>query len=263
VKLISLNTWEGRIFPKLVDFLTRQSQSVDIFCFQEVFSSLSGRIRYGEVRPNLYQELVKILPQYQGIFSPISTELDPDGERVDFALQLGLSLFFKPSLLSLIDLKTPFLLGKKSQVIPAGEKTVWPVVTQIAKFKSNKSIFKIVNIHGISQPGHKLDTPSRLRQSKKLLKLIEKSPDPTILAGDFNLLPYTQSIGMFEENGFKNLIKDFKIEGTRSKLSRFYGTLDEQKFADYIFTKGIKVLDFKVLQNQVSDHLPLVLTFDI
>ena len=42
---------------------------------------------------------------------------------------------------------------------------------------------------------------------------------PKIIGGDFNLNPDTESIKMFEEAGYKNLIKDFKIENTRNEIS--------------------------------------------
>ena len=42
---------------------------------------------------------------------------------------------------------------------------------------------------------------------------------------------------------------------------RFYG---EQKFADYVFvSKDVKVKNFEVPNIEISDHLPLILDFEI
>lgn len=39
MKLVSLNTWCGRAFEPLLDFIEEQSTDTDIFCFQEMFDS--------------------------------------------------------------------------------------------------------------------------------------------------------------------------------------------------------------------------------
>jgi exonuclease III len=37
MKLITLNTWGGRVHKKLIKFL-EENQEVDIFCFQEIYN---------------------------------------------------------------------------------------------------------------------------------------------------------------------------------------------------------------------------------
>lgn len=84
-----------------------------------------------------------------------------------------------------------------------------------------------------------------------------------VLCGDFNLLPQTKSIAMLEGR-MRNLIKEYNIKTTRSKLNPYHGTPTEQHFADYVFvSEDIKVLDFKVPEAEVSDHLPMILEFEI
>ncbi len=56
----------------------------------------------------------------------------------------------------------------------------------------------------------------------------------------------------------KNLITEYNIKSTRSKLYRKYG---EMNFADYaIISPEIQVQSFEVPYCEVSDHLPLILT---
>lgn len=56
-----------------------------------------------------------------------------------------------------------------------------------------------------------------------------------------------------------NLISEYNVTSTRSSLYT-----KEEKFADYTFiSKGIAVQGFRVLQDVVSDHLPLLLEFDV
>jgi len=75
--------------------------------------------------------------------------------------------------------------------------------------------------------------------------------------GDFNLLPETESLRIIE-NGMENLVKDYNVQSTRTSLYTRHEI--SGKFADYIFlSPSIKVKDFKVLPDEVSDHTALFL----
>lgn len=83
---------------------------------------------------------------------------------------------------------------------------------------------------------------------------VDKTDNPKILCGDFNLNPDTESLSIIEK-GMKNLIKDYSITSTRTSLYEKPG-----KFADYCFiSPDIEVKDFKVLPEEVSDHAALYL----
>ncbi len=106
-----------------------------------------------------------------------------------------------------------------------------------------------------------LDEMGVLVNKYKVKEIMDKQKGAKILVGDFNLLPETESIKVFETN-MRNLIKEFNIGITRSNLSPFYGKSDFQKFADYTFvTKDIDVKSFEVPQVEISDHLPMILKF--
>lgn len=101
----------------------------------------------------------------------------------------------------------------------------------------------------------KNDSPERLEQSAKILEFTKKIQNPFILCGDFNLLPDTQSIQLFEDAGLRNLIKEFGVTSTRTS---FYSK--PEKHADYAFiSDGMGLKDFKVLPDEVSDHAPLLI----
>lgn len=106
-------------------------------------------------------------------------------------------------------------------------------------------------------PESKEDTPERLEQSDNILKFLDSYKFGKILCGDFNLNPGTKSISMLEK-GMVNLIKKYNIQNTRSNLHT-----RKDKLADYILvSRDVEVLDFKVMEDQVSDHLPLFLEFN-
>ena len=146
-------------------------------------------------------------------------------------------------------------------------------VAETFKLSLGLNDLHISNIHGISQPGDKKDNPARIRQTEQIINNNSKMNGPRIIGGDFNLLPDTRSIKMFEDQGYLNLIKKNKIKTTRNAHAwiqakemvadgyRFYG---EQKFADYVFVSPeIKVKNFEVPNIEISDHLPLILDFEI
>ncbi|MCX6712734.1 MAG: endonuclease/exonuclease/phosphatase family protein, partial [Candidatus Vogelbacteria bacterium] len=102
------------------------------------------------------------------------------------------------------------------------------------------------------------DTLERLEQSRKIKAFMDSVDSPKILCGDFNLLPDTESLKIIE-GGLRNLIREYGVTSTRTS---FYTKPD--KFADYVFVSPeIKVVDFKVLPDEVSDHSPLLLEFEV
>ena len=84
---------------------------------------------------------------------------------------------------------------------------------------------------------------------------------PTILAGDFNLAPDTESVAIVNKQ-LTNLISKYNIKYSRPD---FADRVDRGlNVVDYVFVNNkIKVNDFKVIDTHISDHLPLVLDFDI
>ncbi|OGZ99344.1 MAG: hypothetical protein A3C07_03160 [Candidatus Sungbacteria bacterium RIFCSPHIGHO2_02_FULL_47_11] len=116
--------------------------------------------------------------------------------------------------------------------------------------------YTIYNLHGHWAPDGKVDNPVRLEQSRNVKKFLDSFDGCKILCGDFNLAPDTRSLSMLEE-GMRNLVKEHGIISTRSH----YYTKD-MKFADYILVSPeVRVKEFKVLPDVVSDHLPLFLDF--
>jgi endonuclease/exonuclease/phosphatase family metal-dependent hydrolase len=129
---------------------------------------------------------------------------------------------------------------------------------QWAKIGNDKDTFTVFNTHGLWNGKGKTDTPERLRQSKCIKDFVDKISGSKILCGDFNLMPETESVKILEE-GLDNLVKKFGVTSTRTS----YYTKPE-KFADYIFvSQDVKVSDFMVLPDEVSDHSALFCNFSI
>ncbi|MEK7507667.1 MAG: endonuclease/exonuclease/phosphatase family protein [Patescibacteria group bacterium] len=258
MKLISLNTWGGRIFEPLIKFIRSASVDTDIFCFQEMFTYQEAQTS-NNTRLNLFSEIKNILSGHAAFFEPIQDYTDVEGVS-GVPSTFGQAIFIRNSFA--VE-KTGFLFTYRSlNAREGGDIDTMGVGFQYLQFARNKKRFAILSLHGISRPGDKLDTPDRIKQSERIVHFLEGINVPKILCGDFNLMPKTRSIQMIEEAGLTNLITAFNIQETRGKLSPFYGKPDYQKFADYAFvSKDVLVHSFAVPDSGISDHLPMILEF--
>jgi endonuclease/exonuclease/phosphatase family metal-dependent hydrolase len=122
----------------------------------------------------------------------------------------------------------------------------------------------IINFHGNPLPGNKLDNEDRLLSSKIIKNYIQKLSGKIIFGGDFNLLPEARSLKTFEEMGLVNLITKYNIQTTRNENAWRKYPDSKQYFCDYIFiSKKIEVVKFEVIQNDISDHLPMLLEINL
>lgn len=225
MKIVFLNTWNGKIREKVSDFIKKQSLDTDIFCFQEAYDSMRHLAK--EILPDYnelsaYKFVIEDDDFPQATYTKKNIEVLSSGTILEDQKGTGLGIF---------------------QEIKVGENKIF-----------------VTNFHGISKPGDKLDNPERILQSESLINFWKEKPGMKIIGGDFNLFPETESIKMFEKNGYKDLIKDYKIPTTRNKLAWEMYPDNPQLFSDYVFVSpGIEVKSFSVIENEISDHLPLIL----
>jgi endonuclease/exonuclease/phosphatase family metal-dependent hydrolase len=131
------------------------------------------------------------------------------------------------------------------------------VVSEIAV--GNESV-QILNLHGIWTKDKQGDQRT-IDECKFLVDLSLQKNMPTIITGDFNLYPDTKSISILNEN-FRNLTDVYDIKTTRP-LSKSNGHVN-RNVVDYIFVNElVKVVNFEVIQTDITDHLPLLLEFEI
>ena len=261
MKLITLNIWGGQVFEPLIDFLKKHSKDTDIFCFQEVlFGTQNGFTPVSKARINVFAEIEKSLEDFVAL-----TYHAPEGatyfqnEPLPDSTRAGQAIFLRKS----IQVVGGGGLRGYQGGFPKGA-TYGAMITSSCQWVkiqvSDTQTLTIANLHGLHQGEvGKIDTPERLMQSK-IIKDFLDPVEKKILCGDFNLLPDGKSIEILEQ-GMTNLVKKYGVTSTRSPHYRHYET--GSKFADYILISAeVKVKDFKVLQDEVSDHLPLLLEFE-
>ncbi|MCC6323263.1 endonuclease/exonuclease/phosphatase family protein [Candidatus Nomurabacteria bacterium] len=253
MRLITLNLWGGIVYEPLMKFIESHSSDTDIFCFQEMlFGDKSEFTPQDKGRINLFSEINSRLTDFVP-YKNISTSDHFQHEPIDFPA--GQAIFVRKGI-TVKDNGGFFCMDK----IPWNTMDCGKLTGnfQWIECELNGDNIFIGNLHGVWQKDtKKVDTPERFEQSNKVKNFMDTKKCKKILCGDFNLLNDGQSISILE-NGMKNLIKEYGIISTRSNFYKH-----PLRFADYVLvSKDININSFKALQDQVSDHLPLLLNFN-
>lgn len=246
MKIISLNTWCGIVYEPLIKFVESHGVDTDIFCFQEVRNGYYQDKNKGvNERPSFYSDVEKILPGHRGYFSEMSQGV-------------GIATFVKKEF-EIEKVDTHEILSKEdtNHIKMEDGWSYYSRLMQSIIFRDKNIV--IHNFHGI--PGNfKKDTPERILQTDRILEILNSHNMPQLIVGDFNLDIDTDAIKRIEKK-MKNLIRHSGIKTTRNSLYKSYETLP---FADYAFVSNeIKVQNFEVLNDEVSDHLALSLEIDL
>ena len=128
-----------------------------------------------------------------------------------------------------------------------------------AKVKINEKELTICTTH-LSYTDRFIETEEKDKEVTNLINCIKK--DNYILTGDFNTNKTSKYIKWLEEKLINN---DTSNTWTTKHFSYNGFTETELNWKlDYIFTtKDIKVKETKVIDTKYSDHLPILLTFEL
>lgn len=259
MKLVSLNTWGGKLFDPLIKFIEEKKDDTDIFCFQEVFMGDKAETDPHGVRLNLLSEVSQVLKSFQPLLHK-APERSLYFRDADLPVPCGVAAFVKHPIP--VENAGGFLTWKKN-LIP--EEKIKPSNGNFLHFDLNTPSENITlgNLHGfLTFKSGKGNNPTTYYQAKKITEFFENHNESTkhILIGDFNLHPKAESIKIFEKS-LRNLIQEYNILTTRNSNYK-----DMEKYSDYIadycfVSNDVEVNDFKVLPDIVSDHQPLYLEF--
>lgn len=258
LRIVSLNLWGGIVLGPLLDFLREQAPTTDLFCLQEMLAASEAVPIACRFRTNLLTEVTAALPDFEPRFDRMVSwpETTADGRRI--VVPFGVATFARRTLpVEGRCAATVIEHQDNLDAVPGLHTIVRPV--QVTRLRTARGPLVVANYHGMARPGSKLDSDERLAQSTALRRILASQDAPVVLIGDFNLLPETESIRLLERD-FRNLVIERGIRTTRSRLNPHYGTPTEQPHADYAFVSpGLAVVDVRVPDVAISDHLPLIL----
>lgn len=263
MKILSLNV---ALFEtnnaKLSKFLT--DQKLDIICLQEVASSFSKTIKEDFLSKDCIDQATTKLKY--SFFAP--TWEVKDFHQKKFHQKEVFSFDFGGFLKSGNYIKSKFKILKKANIffgnknIKVTDWSTWPQIQSKAiqlvdLLLPNSKKLRVLNYHGIWTK-EKIGNKETLAACQKINELAIEVDFPSIIVGDFNLFPDTESMKVFKD--FTSLVDQHNIQTTRPKSNELSHL--KRNVVDYIFvSKGVKINSFEVLDTDVSDHLPLILDF--
>jgi endonuclease/exonuclease/phosphatase family metal-dependent hydrolase len=256
MKLITLNTWGGRAGKEeQLEFFRRNKENIDVFCLQEMWKGPNKHLEKDSTKSaqdmNHDNILVYGVDEISSICSKHTSRFHPQ-----YLNYYGLMLLVK-DIYPILEEGDVFV-HKYHGFEPIGDVGHHARNIQYVKTQINESEVTVINFHGLWNGKGKLDSKDRITQSNNITNFIKKLDGKIVFCGDFNLHPETESIAILEKIGLRNLIKDYDIKSTRTS----HYTKDE-KFADYVFVSdNVKVNEFKVLPDEISDHAALYLDFE-
>jgi endonuclease/exonuclease/phosphatase family metal-dependent hydrolase len=228
-----------------MDFFKKHAENTDIFCLQEVFNNpphIKSKVQHDK-KQDIYKDLEKILVDFDGYMAP-----SQEGEE-------SLCMWIRKGF-GVQEIADHYVYRWKN-AMEGNDASTYGINIQYLKFSKKGKNYLVCNLHGHWTPKFKGDNPARLEQSKNIKKFLDDFDGPKVLCGDFNVAPDTESMAILETS-MRNLIKENWVDSTRSHLHK-----GETKFADYVMVSpGVKIERFEVMQDTVSDHLPLFLEFN-
>lgn len=242
MRIYQLNSWTLRLQYSFVNSIKKHKP--DIICLQETCSAkhdiIFGRIEY----------LKNKLPEYKYIyFSPLF-----NFNVLEFNAEFGNCVFSK----------LPF---KQSNTIFTSLKYVnnfnWDEHDynirnfQHVLVETNGQKVNIINHHGYHVEQHKNGNEKTKKQINQILDYISKLDGFVVFTGDLNVAPHSHTIRLIEKQ-LRNLPAEAKLTTTRNFLT------NKKEVCDYVFTDNeVKVKNFKMLDDIVSDHNALLVDLEI
>lgn len=264
MKLISLNT---AIFQANNSHLFKffKDQNADFVCLQEISRGLEDSVdkKYITIDP-INKATTSLKYFFYGPSTVFSDFKVNNYHGAPFSFTFGGQLEFGNYTRSRFEILKAQNIFIENHFTYNIDLSRWPeeeyravlVTDHIVKGKK----LRILNYHGIWSRD-KLGSKRTLRANKLIYNLALQAEGEVIICGDFNLFPHTSPMKIFEKN-LISLVDKFKIKTTRPASNELSSS--KRNVVDYVWvSSGVKVNKFQVPDVEVSDHLPLILDFDL
>ncbi|MDA8587306.1 endonuclease/exonuclease/phosphatase family protein [Rhodobacteraceae bacterium] len=259
-----LNGWGGKLHEELLPYI--KNTAPDVLCLQEVVHSPASdkdwlTYRDGDhilpQRANFFRDVCNALPEHVAVFCPAAQGVLWDEEK-SVPSQWGLATFVHHAF-PIIGQVQGFV-HKGFSPIGYGDhpRSRSAHGVRVYDYEADRSV-SVTHMHGLRDLNGKMDTPERAAQARKLLDLshsISEPGDLSVICGDFNVEPASETLQILADVGFSELVTGRGFKSTRNSQYK-----KPVKFADYMLVDredAIKGFDV-IYDPEVSDHCPLVL----
>jgi exonuclease III len=259
-----LNGWGGKLHGELLPYLA--STTPDVLCLQEVVHSPESdkdwlTYRDGDhvlpQRANFFSDVCTALPDHVATFCPAAQGILWD-EDAAIPSQWGLATFVHKSIPVIAQAQGFVHKGYSPDGYGDHPRSRSAHGVRVYDYQQSRPV-SITHMHGLRDLNGKMDTPERLAQAQRLLALSRQVSEPgdlTVICGDFNVEPHSETLKLFDDAGLVELVTHRGFKSTRNSHYKKPG-----KFADYMLVnREEEVRNFQVIDDpEVSDHCPLVL----
>lgn len=255
LSIFQLNIHSDNHWDNLVSFL--KSNSFDILLFQEItgLGTICGTINS---KRDCFRDLSMLLEAgYCGELA-ISNGFTSGPDAY-----IGNAVFYNKKF-TLINKKT-IILNSLESPFPSDSISFENTGHNILHLdlSVNNKLLSVLTTHGAWAKTSE-EHPHQTEQGEKLLAYLKNISTPFIFTGDLNLNPAQPLIQKISELA-RNLITENNIPNTLNPRLHRSGNLFPGGVAvDYIFvSQDLKLIDFEVVENDISDHFGLIAKIEI
>ncbi|MCK2215641.1 endonuclease/exonuclease/phosphatase family protein [Actinomadura sp. ATCC 31491] len=263
MRITSLNAWGGAMFDDLAPWL--DSCDADVLCLQEVTHTPTahGWTRFDDAdrslpqRADLLGDVRARLPRHHAVFTACDSGPVHDREGRAHRQDFGLATFAAGTF-PLAGLRSGFVHGEYAEHgdrWPSGGRPRAALAVRVLDRRSGRFV-TVVNVHGLRDARGKADTPERRAQAERLAELVagaREKGDLTVVCGDFNVLPGSETFGVLAGLDLVDLVRE-----ADTRTSRYPRPV---RHASYLLvSEPAAVARFEIAAApEVSDHRALVL----
>ena len=262
MRLLTLNAWGGALHDDLVPWLV--GSDADVQCLQEVTRTAhrSGWATFADGERTLPQRLNLLADVSSALagWSPhfVASESGPvtDADGVECQQDLGLATWVRDD--------HP-VIGIDARFIHSGftDHREWArgdrpraALTVTVRDRTADRTVSVVQVHGLRDPAGKHDTPARRAQAARLAEIVESqrsTSDLTVLCGDLNLLPTSDTFRVLRDVGMVDL-----VGSADTRTSRYTKDVRSASYLLVSSVDAVRRLEV-VTRPEVSDHRALLL----
>lgn len=246
MKLIQLNIWEGKLLKEILNFI--DNEKPDILCMQEVFSC-RDYIYVPDMMFNSLEQISEELGYEYSFFSPVFTSV-----YAEVPADFGNAIVSK---YPLSECAAEFTNGDYNPNLTSQNAARNTRLLQTCTVSVGGKKFSLANHHGHHE-FNPVGNGKSVEKMQLVKEKIERLPAPLIFAGDLNVTGASPAMRVFD--GFlESLTAKHGVNSTLSQLGKVSGVA-----CDHILVgPGVKVKDFRVSEELVSDHKALILEFEV
>lgn len=261
MRIVSVNAWGGARYDDLMAWLPEAG--ADVLCLQEVtrtpgrtgWTHFSDAERTLPQRADLFRDVRAALPRHQPVFlvsdsGPVHVDGEP--HRQDFGVATLVAEH-----LPVVGVDSSYVHGEFTahEQWPSTHRPRNALAIRVADPATGRALC-VVQAHGLRDSQGKGDSPVRREQAHKLAELtrrIARPGDLTVLCGDLNLLPTSETFTILAEAGLTDL-----VGASDTRTSSYPKPVRHASYLLISDPSAVKHFEIPPTP-EVSDHRPLIL----